>query len=336
MGEALKWKEERRMEAQANYVGIDVSKARLDVGVWPKAESFSTEHNEGGIAALVKRVVELAPQAVVLEATGGRELLAASELHAAGVKVALVNPRQVREFARSLGRLAKTDRLDALVLAQFAQSAESNHRLPALRLLDEAESELKALVMRRRQLVEMLVMESNRRELASKAIRKGIVASIRALKRAIVEVEAQLRAVVASSPVQQAKAEQLRAVPGVGPQLCVTLLAQLPELGHLHRREIASLVGVAPFAQESGRFKGRRMIWGGRAPVRNVLYMAILSAVKHNPILRPHYHALLERGKAPKVALVACMRKLLVILNAMLRDGRSWNPNYLLDFQHSR
>ncbi|HEY6421105.1 MAG TPA: IS110 family transposase [Candidatus Binataceae bacterium] len=324
------------MEAAAKYVGIDVSKARLDVGVWPGAKSFSTDNDARGIAELVERVVKLAPRAVVLEATGGWELLAAGELHAAGVKVAVVNPRQVREFARALGHLAKTDRLDALVLAQFAQAAESNHRLPILRLLDEAETELRALVARRRQLVQMLVAESNRKERAPKVIRKSIVASIRALKRAIAEVEQQLHEVVANSPVQQAKAQQLRAVPGVGPQLCVTLLAQLPELGQFGRREIAALVGVAPFAQESGRYKGRRMIWGGRASVRNVFYMAILSAVKHNPILRPHYHALLERGKPCKVAMVACIRKLLIILNAMLRDRRSWNPNYLLDLQHSR
>lgn len=324
------------MEAAAKYVGIDVSKARLDVGVWPGKEPFSTDNDARGIAELVERVVKLAPRAVVLESSGGYELLAAGELHAAGLTVAVVNPRQVREFARSLGRLAKTDRLDALVLAQFAQAAESNDRLPTLRLRDEAETEFRALVARRRQLVQMLTAESNRKEHAAKVIRKSIVASIRGLKRASKEVEGQLRELLAKLPEQQAKAQQLRAVPGVGPQLCVTLLAHLPELGQLKRREIAALVGVAPFAQESGRFKGRRMIWGGRASVRNVFYMAILSAVKHNPILQPHYQALLERGKPCKVAMVACIRKLLIILNAMLRDRRPWNPNYLLDLQHSR
>jgi transposase len=324
------------MEVAARYVGIDVAKARLDVAVWPGAESFSVANDSRGIAELAERVAALAPAAVVLEASGGLEALAASELHAAQLTVAVVNPRQVREFARSLGQLAKTDRLDALVLAQFAQSAHSNGRLPTLHLPDQAEADLKALVTRRRQLVAMLVAESNRRERAPKLIRKSIVASIRGLKRSIAQVEQQVREVLAGSPVQQAKAVLLAAVPGVGAQLTATLLAELPELGRLGRRQIASLVGVAPHPHESGQFRGRRMIWGGRANVRTTLYMAALSAVRYNPALRSHYRALLERGKAKKLALVACMRKLLVILNAILRDSASWNPNYQLDFQHSR
>jgi transposase len=324
------------MEVEARYVGIDVSKARLDVAVWPGAQSFSVANDPRGIAELVERVMALTPQAVVLEATGGLEALAASELHAAELTVAVVNPRQVREFARSLGRIGKTDRLDALVLAQFAQSAHSNHRLHQLHLPDEAEAELKALVTRRRQLVAMLIAESNRRERAPKVIRRSIVASIRGLKRAIAEIEQQVRAVLASSPVQQAKAVLLTAVPGVGAQLTATLLAELPELGSLGRRKIASLVGVAPHPHESGKFYGRRTCWGGRATVRTTLYMAALSGVRHNPALRACYQGLRARGKSPKLALVACMRKLLVILNAILRDGASWNPNYRLDFQHSR
>ena len=194
------------MEVEAVYVGIDVSKARLDVAVWPGAERFSVANDPRGIAELVEKVAALTPQAVVLEATGGLEAMAASELHAAELTVAVVNPRQVREFARSLGRMGKTDRLDALVLAQFAQSAHSNHRLPKLRLRDEAEAELKALVTRRRQLLAMLTAESNRRERAPKVIRRSIVASIRALKRSIAEIEQQVRAVLNDSPVQQAKA----------------------------------------------------------------------------------------------------------------------------------
>jgi len=281
-------------------------------------------------------VTALTPQAVVLEATGGLEALAAAELHAAELTVAVVNPRQVREFARSLGRMGKTDRLDALVLAQFAQSAHSNHRLPRLHLRDEAAAELKALVTRRRQLLAMLIAESNRRERAPKVIRRSIVASIKGLKRAIAEIEQQVRAVLASSPVQQAKAVLLAAVPGVGAQLTTTLLAELPELGSLGRRKIASLVGVAPHPHESGKFYGRRRCWGGRATVRTTLYMATLSGVRFNPALRACYQGLLERGKSPKLALVACMRKLLVILNAILRDSASWNPHYQLDSQHSR
>jgi transposase len=222
------------------------------------------------------------------------------------------------------------------VLAQFAQSAHSNERLPKLHLPDEAEAELKALVTRRRQLVAMLIAESNRRERAPKVIRRSIVASIRGLKRAIAEIEQQVRSVLANSPVQQAKAVLLTAVPGVGAQLTATLLAELPELGSLGRRKIASLVGVAPHPHESGKFYGRRRCWGGRATVRTTLYMAALSGVRFNPALRACYQGLRERGKSPKLALVACMRKLLVILNAILRDSASWNPHYQLDFQHSR
>jgi transposase len=321
---------------EVRYVGIDVAQARLDVAAWPDAESFSVSNDARGIAQLVAQVVQLTPAAVVLEASGGLESLAAGELHAAGLTVAVVNPRQVREFARALGTLGKTDRLDARVLAQFAHSSHRSGRLVALRLADAAEVELKALVARRRQLLGMLVAESNRRARAPKVVRKSIVQSIKGLKRAVAEVERQLREVLARSPAQQAKATLLSAVPGVGPQLSCTLLAQLPELGTLGRRQIASLVGVAPHPHDSGTFKGRRMIWGGRAAVRTMLYMAALSAVRHNPRLRAHYRALLARGKAKKLALVACMRKLLITLNAILRNSTPWNPNYSVDFQHSR
>lgn len=321
---------------EAVYAGVDVSKQWLDVGLWPESESLRLSNDASGVAELVGRLRALSPGAVVLESTGGWEVLAASELHAAGLTVAVVNPRQVREFARSLGTLGKTDRLDAVVLAQFAQSSHSNGRLVAMRLADEAERELKALVVRRRQLIGMLVAETNRRERAPKVVRKSIVQSIKGLKRALAEVEAQLKAALSSAPAQNAKATLLEAVPGVGPQLTVTLIAELPELGKLGRRQIASLVGVAPHPHESGKFKGRRLIWGGRASVRTMLYMAALSAVRHNPPLREHYQALLARGKAKKLALVACMRKLLVILNAIARDASPFNPLHYLDFQHSR
>jgi transposase len=323
-------------DVEQGYIGIDVSKAWLEVGTWPEAASQRVSNDAAGVAELVQRLSASKPRAVVLEASGGLEALVASELLAAGLTVAVVNPRQVREFARALGRLAKTDRLDALVLAQFAQSAHSNGRLQPLEFQDQAQAELKALVARRRQLIGFLVAETNRRERAPKVVRKSIVQSIRGLKKALAEVEQQLRQVVASAPAHKAKAELMTAVPGVGPQLSVTLIAELPELGRLGRREIAALVGVAPHAHESGKFKGRRMIWGGRAHVRTMLYMATLSAVRHNPVLRNHYRALLERGKARKLALVACMRKLLVILNALLRDQVPWNPDFSLDLQHSR
>jgi len=272
---------------EAVWVGIDVSQEWLDVGIWPGAEHFRVSNAASALAALLTRLRTLNPRAVVLEATGGAELLAASELHTAGLPVAVVNPRQVREFARSLGTLGKTDRLDALVLAQFAQASESNGRLTPLRLAETAEVELKALVARRRQLLGMLVAESNRRLRASKVVRKSIVQHIKGLKRAVAEVEQELQQVLASSPAAQAKATLLSAVPGVGPQLSFTLLAELPELGQLGRRQIAALVGVAPYPYESGKFKGRRTIWGGRAHVRTMLYMAALSAVRYNPRCAP-------------------------------------------------
>ncbi len=318
------------------YIGIDVSKQWLDVAIWPGSESWRVSNCAGAVAELVERLQGRNAQAAVLESSGGLEALVASELHAAGLTVAVVNPRQVREFARSLGTLGKTDRLDAVVLAQFAQSSHSNGRLVPMHLADTAEAELKALVARRRQLIGMLVAESNRRERAPKVVRKSVVQTIKGLKRALAQVEQQLKAVLASAPAHQAKASLLSAVPGVGPQLSLTLIAELPELGKLGRRQIASLVGVAPHPHESGKFKGRRMIWGGRATVRTMLYMAALSAVRHNPLLRTSYRALLERGKAKKLALVACMRKLLVILNAIARDAAPWNPSHYLDFQHSR
>ena len=321
---------------EAVYVGIDVSKQWLDVGMWPGSESVRVANDAAGIAQLVERLRALSPRAIALESSGGLEVLAASELHAAGLTVAVVNPRQVREFARSLGTLGKTDRLDAVVLAQFAHSHHSHGRLAPMRLAEEAEVELRALVVRRRQLLGMLVAETNRRERAPKVVRKSVVQTIKGRKRALADIEQQLKQVLANSPTQQAKATLLSAVPGVGPQLSYTLIAELPELGQLGRRQIASLVGVAPHPHESGKFKGRRLIWGGRARVRTMLYLAALSAVRYNPRLRAHYRALLERGKAKKLALVACMRKLLVTLNAILRDSSPWKPNYIVDFQHSR
>ena len=314
--------------------GVDVSGAQLDVALWPGGESFSVSNDVAGVEQLLTRMVQVRPCAVVVEATGGLESFLVAELCAAQVPVAVVNPRQVREFARSLGQLAKTDRLDARVLAQFGHSAHSSGRLKQTQPLAAADAELKALVRRRRQVIGMLVAETNRRHRASKVVKKSIVATIRSLKRTLSELEQQLRETVKNSPVQQAKASLLQQVPGVGPELARTLIAELPELGHLGRRQIASLNGVAPHARESGPFKGRRMIWGGRATVRSALYMAMLTATRFNPLIAPFYRRLLERGKSKKLAYIACARKLLVILNAMLRDHTTWNP--MLDFQHSR
>lgn len=315
-------------------VGVDVSMARLDVALWPGGESFSVSNDADGVGQLLERILKLRVQAVVIEASGGPEELVVGELCAAEVPVAVVNPRQVREFARSLGQLAKTDRLDALVLAQFGQSAQSNGRLTLTQLPAPAEAELKALVRRRRQIIAMLVAETNRRQRASKVVKRSIVATIRALKRSRAELEQQVRETIKRSPLHQQKIAMLQQVPGIGPQLARTLVAEVPELGQIGRRQIASLIGLAPHAHESGKFKGRRMIWGGRAAVRSTLYMAMLSATRYNPLLVPFYRRLLARGKSKKLAYIACARKLLVILNAMLRDHTTWCPG--LDLQHSR
>jgi transposase len=322
------------MAAGEVMVGVDVSQAQLDVALWPGGESFSVSNDADGVGQLLERMGKLGVQAVVIEASGGPEDLVVGELCAAGLKVAVVNPRHVREFARSLGRLAKTDRLDALVLAQFGQSAQSHGRLTLTQLPDAATAELKALVRRRRQLIGMLGAETNRRRGASKAVKRSIVATIRALKRGLVELEQQVRETIKNSPAHQQKIAMLQQVQGIGPHLSRTLVAEVPELGQIGRRQLAALIGVAPYAHESGKFKGRRMIWGGRAGVRTTLYMAMLSATRYNPLLAPFYRRLLERGKSKKLAYIACARKLLVILNAMLRDGTSWRPDLAL--QHSR
>ena len=238
-------------------VGVDVSVVELDVALWPSGETFSVRNDVRGVEQLLARMVKLHPQAVVIEASGGPEDLLVSELCAAQVPVAVINPRQVREFARSLGQLAKTDRLDALVIAKYGHSAHSSGRLILTQVRPEAEAELKALVRRRRQIIGMLVAETNRRQRASKVVKRSIVATIRGLKRALAELEQQLRETVKNSPAQQAKAAILQQVPGIGPRLAHSLIAEVPELGHLGRRQIASLIGVAPHAHESGKFKGR-------------------------------------------------------------------------------
>ena len=258
----------------------------------------------------------------MLEATGGYEASVAAALSSVGIAVAVVNPRHVRDFAKALGRLAKTDRVDAQVLAQFAVAVR-----PAVRPLAGAQAvELDALVTRWRQVVEMLTMEKNRRQRATPAVRPGITAHIAWLEGQLQQVDEDLQRAVQDSPLWQVQGDLLRSVPGVGPTLTVTLLAELPELGTLDRKEIAALVGVAPFNRDSGTRRGQRTCWGGRAGVRSVLYMATLSATLCNPVIRAFYCRLLADGKARKVALVACMRKFLTILNAMIRNGRPWSP----------
>jgi transposase len=308
---------------QEVFVGIDVSKARLEVALHPLNESFAVTHDHAGLAELVARLKGISPQLVVLEATGGLQNVAAAELHMAGFTVAVVNPRQVRDFARSTGRLAKTDVLDAAILARFAEAVKPSPRS----LPDEQTRALMELCNRRRQLLEMLTAERNRYGSASKSLRREITPHISWLEKRLDRLDRELDQAVRKSPLWREKEDLLRSVPGVGKVLCLNLLAHLPELGTLNRRQIATLVGVAPLNCDSGTRRGKRMIWGGRANVRDVLYMAALVGSRYNPALRTFYQRLLSHGKPPKVALTACMRKLLIILNAMLKHRTPWTTS---------
>ena len=304
------------------FVGIDVSKDRLDVAVRPTGEAWQAPYNSRGVSDLVHRLEKLAPQLVVLEATGGMEMALAGELAASQLAIAVVNPRQVRDFARAAGKLAKTDALDAHALAHFAQAMG-----PASRPLPDAQSkELMALVARRRQLVEMITAEKNRLRTAAKRIRPKVQEHILWLEENLEDLDRDLGEFIRSSPMWKDKDQLLRSTPGVGPVLSMTLLSDLPELGALNRGEIAALVGVAPYNRDSGALRGKRQVWGGRGRVRAALYMATLVATRYNPVLRSFYQRLCEAGKPKKVALTACMRKLLTILNVMVKHNRHWNP----------
>jgi transposase len=310
------------------FVGIDVAKAELVVATRPADERWPVTNDERGLRTLVERLRRDAPALVVLEATGGYEVAAVAALAAAGLPVVVVNPRQVREFARATGELAKTDGIDAGVLALFAERVR-----PAVRAVpDDAQRELDALLTRRRQLLEMLFAERNRLGQATgrgrAPVKKSLKAHIAFLERELKTTDTELAAMVRASPVWREKEDLLRSVPGVGRVLATTLLAELPELGRLSRREVATLVGVAPLARDSGTLRGRRFVQGGRASVRGVLYMGALVATRRNPVIRAFYQRLLAAGKPKKLALVACMRKLLTMLNAMAASGRRWEaPN---------
>lgn len=304
----------------ALFVGIDVSRDHLDVAVRPSGEGWRVTQDEAGIVALVAHLRALAPTAIVLEATGGLEAPAAAALAAVGLPVAVVNPRQARDFAKATGQLAKTDALDARMLAHFAEAIR-----PHLRPLpDDEQQQLAALVTRRRQVVEMLVAEQQRLRRARPAVRARVAAHVTWLEAELRDLDGDVDAAIQASPTWRARDDLLQSVPGVGPVLSRTLLADLPELGHLDRKQIATLVGVAPLARDSGRLRGRRGIWGGRAEVRRVLYMATVVAIRHNPAIRAFYDRLLAAGKPPKVALIAGMHKLLLILDAMVRSGERW------------
>ena len=303
------------------FVGIDVAEATFEIACRPAAAGWQAISNdEAGISALTERLQSLGPTLVVLEATGGIELALVAQLGAAGLPVVVVNPRQVRDFARATGRLAKTDRIDAEILAQFAEAVR-----PVLRPLpDAAAQELSALLTRRRQLLDMLTAERNRLRRALKRVRPRIEDHIEWLERQLDDLDHDLAELIHSSPLWREKEDLLRTAPGVGPVVASTLVAALPELGSLNRKEIAALVGVAPLNRDSGTLRGRRTVWGGRSQVRAVLYMAALASVRFNPAIKSFYQRLLAAGKPKKVALVACMRKLLTILNAMLCHSTPW------------
>ena len=313
---------------QTYAVGVDVSKSQLDVAVLPTGSSWSVENSEEGVRVLVQRIRELGKSTlVVLEATGGLEFPAAAALGLARVPVAVVNPRQVRDFAKAAGRLAKTDRIDAATLALFAERMR-----PEARPLPDAQAQaLQALVTRRQQIVEMLVAEQNRRAPALPSVRKDIDKHITWLQQQRKRLHKDLAESIRQSPLWRDKDDLLQSVKGVGPVLSVTLLAEVPELGTLDHKKIAALVGVAPMNRDSGTLRGKRTIRGGRASVRGPLYMAALVASRHNPAIRAFYQRLLKAGKLKKVALVACMHKLLVILNAMIKHGTTWNPTHAAD-----
>jgi transposase len=302
--------------------GIDVSKAVLDFAVLPSGELAQVGNDATGIEELSKKLKSLAADLVVMEATGGYETAVATALVSAGFRVAVVNPRQIRDFAKATGRLAKSDRIDAQVIAAFGEAIEPE----IVQLPDEEARKLEALLVRRRQLVAMRVQEVNRLGLAQGAMRKSIKAHIDWLEKQIDKLDIDLTAGLRSSPAWRVKDELLRTFKGVGPMTSSTLVIALPELGQLDRRAIAALVGLAPFNCDSGVMRGRRSIYGGRSQVRTMLYMAATTAVRSNPVIRAFYERLKARGKPHKVAMVACMRKMLTILNAMVRQSTPWTP----------
>jgi transposase len=308
------------MTRQPCFVGIDVAKDRLDVAVIPADENASIDYSEAEVAALIKRLKKLDATLIVIEATGGYEMELVAALAAKALPVTVVNPRQVRDFARATGTLAKTDRIDARVLAQFAEAIQPEVR----QLKDNQARELDALILRRRQLIDMLVAEKNRLNRSDQSVRKDIQAHITWLKKRLKDTDDHIDDFIKSSPVWRATDELIQSIPGVGRVLSFTLLARLPELGRLDRRQIAMLVGVAPLNRDSGLYRGRRCIWGGRKDVRNVLHMTTLAAVQFNPVLTDYYERLCKAGKPKKVALTATMRKLLVIINAMVRNHTAW------------
>lgn len=311
----------RSLWLDKEYIGIDVSKNTLDVATFATKKNWHFSNDEEGFNGIIKALGELPSVLVVMEATGGYETPVAYALSRAVIPCAVVNPREVRDFARATKKLAKTDRIDARVLAHFAAVIK-----PEPRPMPDAEAaELEAILARRRQVVEMITTEKNRLHTAGNAVKDEIEDHVAYLQARLKNIESGLNGRIRESPVQNMKNRILRSVPGVGPTLSITLLVDLPELGSLNGKQIAALVGVAPLNRDSGAFRGKRCVWGGRGQVRAVLYMAALAATRCNPVIRDFYTRLCEAGKAKKVALVACMHKLLIILNAMIKHRLSWH-----------
>lgn len=307
------------------FVGIDVSKSTLDVCIEPDEKTLHVAYDEAGIKQIVDRLKEVSPTLIVIEATGGLEIRVATELASKGLQVAVINPRQARDFAKATGRLAKTDQVDAAMLAAFAKAI----RPQARPLRDEDTCALNDMVSRRRQLIDMRVQETLRLgTAASKPLQKNLSKHIAWLDKQIAEIDADLTKRLRNSDVWRIKDDLLRGIPGVGAVTTLTVLAKCPELGTLNRREIAALTGVAPLANDSGKHRGKRFIWGGRADVRAVLYMAAVSAIRCNEPIKAFAERLKKAGKPPKVVIVACMRKLLTIMNSMLKNNEPWSPNF--------
>jgi len=302
------------------FVGIDISKVWLDVAVHGQEDPLRARNDDTGITSLVKRLKKLRPSLIVLEPTGGFEKLVMAELTDAGLPAVVVNAKRVRDFARATGRLAKTDELDAKVLAHFAATV----RPPVRELPSEEEEQLTALLTRRKQVLDMVTMEKNRLVTVRAKMRSEIESHIQWLSKSLKDLDKEIEDFVESTLSWKEKDALLQSVPGVGPVTAATMLGMLPELGQLNRQEIAALVGVAPINKDSGRKQGKRRVYGGRANVRSVLYMAALAATKFNPVIRKFYERLIQHGKEKKVALTACMRKLLVILNAMMHSNQPW------------
>lgn len=302
------------------FVGIDVSKARLDIAIGGSLEYWQIANNEKGFIELIEKFRSLHPTLIVLEATGGLELPVVAEIAYAGLPIAVVNPKRIRDFAKSVGQLAKTDKLDARIIAHFAQAVRPEIR----HLRTEEEEHLTALLTRRMQIIEMLTAEKNRSHSIRKVMKGALQYHIEWLNDELKKLDQAIAKFIQQSPIWSEKEKVLRSVPGVGPVTGATMLASLPELGTLNRQKIAALVGVAPVNKDSGRKRGKRRVFGGRAVVRRTLYMAALSATRCNPKIKPFYESLIRRGKERKVALTACMRKLLVILNAMVKNNEFW------------